>query len=174
MEVSTCNCLSFPLINFCKHVCAVQIHYRECCSQSTLTLSSLGSPTTHVAGPVHTASSTQPLPPDTVVLPDALPTLLCMSGNLQVLVACTQNCTAPSDLAEKLAALDSTLSQLVIHSTTTPTLPPVQPLPSRSSYSREFSNIMPVVKNKRKARQPFNERSGKLAKADARAASALS
>ena len=171
LEVYTCDCDGFPLISFCKHLCAVQTLYPEYVdirpSFSIFSQCIYGDINTNDAMLIAPPPCTTP-PPETTILANLANKLqrLAVRAHLQPLASLT-----PS-----LRTLDNALDQVLQELTSPPSVLPVAKAkiaPNQNSWP-ETANVMGVaVKSKRKRihtdAYSGGERSGKKAKADARA-----
>ena len=173
LETYTCDCDGFPVISFCKHLCAVQHLFPE-----TLIIQSLSSIfTTTPLNSCTSASSTRPSTPlysknvstnnKTAILTDVI-------KKLQHLAVCAH--LAPSHhLTPSLPALQCALDQTLNKTTSPPAVLPstkMKIVPNQNSWPKTASVMGVSVKTKQKQlhMDPYSggEKSGKKAKQDAR------
>lgn len=177
LETYTCDssCESFPVIMFCKHIAAVQLHFEEAITQ--LHLSSIFTkPTTRPLQRYidsHTPSAASP-PQPTVLNVDDIK-LAALSNKLQQLAIRT-HLQPPSHLSDTLRTLDSLLNIVLSQVSDSGVLPKQKKIaPNQHSWT-ETKEVM-VAKPKTSKRtsetaDPYGGGgvAGKKAKPDARVA----
>ena len=171
IELYECDCDSFPVIQFCKHLCAVQSLYLECDfppSTFTTTISHHSTP----------ASTTQCMVEQTLTIPSSLNAmdddaiLATITEKLQQLAVHAQLAPSPS-LTPALCTLGASLDQALQDISPPSNILPVKLkiLPNKCLWP-EMANVMSVpVKSKQKAMHDAaghsgGEKSGKKAKGD--------
>lgn len=174
IDAYTCDCESYPLISYCKHLAAVQLHIYE--DVDIKPLDSLftnvsSTPSCTTSGhemKVMPAAITASLPPNL-----DLTILTNIPEKLQRLAVRTQ-LSPPQHLTDTLQKLDGLLDQALVECAQPQVLPRHKKVPSNQHSWPETAKVMgAAVKTKRKSvhTDPYSgkERSGKRAKSDARA-----
>lgn len=166
IEAYTCDCDSYPLISYCKHIAAVQLHYYEDINiqpvQSLFTQTSNSS----IHEPGDTAHvRAAPNLDDTI--------LASIPEKLQQLVV-RMRLSPPHILSNSLRQLDNLLDQVLAECMQPQVLPKQTKVPPNQHSWPETVKVMgAAVKTKRKSMHtdPYSggEKSGKKAKTDARA-----
>lgn len=161
----TCDCDSYPLIDFCKHLAAVQLHFFE--GVEVRDLASLFIPTKPSADPL--TASRQPLREPSTTPP---PVISDISDRLQRL-AIRYLASPPSILSDCLRRLDTLLDRALAECGQSQVLPaPQRIVPNQHSWPETAATMIGAVKNKRKSKHtdPYSggQRSGNHAKPDAR------
>lgn len=175
VDAYTCDCESYPLISYCKHLAAVQLHIYENIEIKPMgsLFTNKNSILTRITTSGHETKAaptviTTPLPPN----PD-LPILATIPEKLQRLAVRTQ-LSPPQDLTDTLRQLDGLLDRALVECAQPQVLPRHKKVPSNQHSWPETAKVMgAAVKTKRKSvhTDPYSgkEKSGKRAKSDARA-----
>lgn len=171
LDAYDCDCLSFPLLRFCKHICAVQTHHPEVPRIVPVSALTTTEPCTISADDdIEPTTVVAPLSPsrhnkDTLEISDLAEKLT----NLALILRQRTPKKLPASLRSLSAALETHLSDL------RDLLPPVVSIPShKMSDWKQTADAMGIGRVKGKAKRtnadPYsgNERSAKLAKPDAR------
>lgn len=165
MDAFTCDCPSFPLILFCKHLTAVQYHFKEEFTErpylSILTSSCDTLPATVTLKPSHDVIADGKLG---LVLIDEL------SRKLQCVAICAQ--LGQLHITPDLQALDELLDRVIEAEASLSILPPKQKIaPNQHSWTETAHSMgVPVNTKKRKITEPFGggQQSGRKAQPDTR------
>ena len=173
-----CTCISFPIIRFCKHICAVQKQFPE--TVKLIPHSALAIPPP--SSPAHSHIDDENPNSVTVILDQATnsdsrnddPDIIAEIGSKLQDLANRFCFNPPAELSESLHCFDQHLDKMIsdLSTTSRAILPPRKKIaPNQNSWT-ETAAIMGVpVKSKRKTNtDPYcgGERSGKKAKPDAR------
>ncbi|KZP22578.1 hypothetical protein FIBSPDRAFT_657372, partial [Athelia psychrophila] len=141
----TCDCDSYPLIDFCKHLAAVQLHFFE--GVEVRDLASLFIPTKPSADPL--TASRQPLREPSTTPP---PVISDISDRLQRL-AIRYLASPPSILSDCLRRLDTLLDRALAECGQSQVLPaPQRIVPNQHSWPETAATMIGAVKNKRKSK----------------------
>ena len=153
-DVYSCTCLSFPLIRFCKHVCAVQHFFQDDDTVNSPHLDGDASPT-----PSSSLSDTPELlldSPPTESLPGAfaqeIEEVQAIVQKLERTSAHLRRLTSTS-IPFSLSALNTALDECLGHfpiDRGTGVLPVRQKVPPKSRTWVETMSVMPNVKGRRK------------------------
>jgi hypothetical protein len=149
LETYTCNCLDYPLIEFCKHICAVQTLFQE----------------------EHEDAPNTPEVPSLPLLPPELPLPSKAAPPLDANITMTQPATRISAIVEKLervaarlrrprktavpndalATLSTALDSMLLATDDSRVLPSAQHLAPVVKDATARQSMMPKVKTKRAA-----------------------
>jgi len=167
LEAYTCECASYSLIFYCKHLAAVQFHFHE-----ELDLLLMDSLFTTVSNPPTSSGSSNDLADFKRPNPD-LAILAGIPSKLQRLAIRSQ-LSPPQHMSDSLQQLDHLLDLLLAGSPQPQVLPkPKKVAPNQGSWSETASVMGAKTKTKRKTMHtdPYSggQGSGKKAKTDARA-----
>ena len=170
LEAYTCDCLSYPMVLFCHHLGAVQLHFGEnlkirpfklifTLPDSSVSDSSSSKGITKAGGSENA--------------PDACLSILASIPNKLQCLAMRMQLSPPQHLSNNLQELDSFLNWALRECAQPQVLPKQKKLPPNQHSWPETRTIMGAdQKTKRKSlhNDPYSggERSGKKAKADAR------
>jgi hypothetical protein len=163
VDAYTCGCLGYPLIKFCKHLCAVQLHFP--CKVTPRPFPQTSSSELSISCVPATRGST---PSVDDPIPDANTAAL-IAHKLSILLRMHASSPWPDGFIHALQhlepALDLAISEI-------PTLPKANKLPP---YQNSWTETAAVMGAKRKIKRKVHEdpysggqQSGKKAKADAR------
>ncbi|CAK5284824.1 unnamed protein product [Mycena citricolor] len=177
LEHYTCTCPSFPLIPFCKHICAVELKFPDVVVPRTLPVASQPwdsdidtSSSTHLMPTLTTSGSDKPHN-SSDVQDTARDAALLQRLSSKIDVLRRQKLTLPWDLYQHLERLSDALSDITNGAEI---LPPQgkKIAPNRGTWS-ETAEVMGVVAEGARKRKHANahsgsQASGKYAKPDAR------
>ncbi|KAJ7017601.1 hypothetical protein C8F04DRAFT_883085, partial [Mycena alexandri] len=177
LDAYDCTCLSFPLIRFCKHICAVQHHFPE--ENLALPVNLLSTPR-EISSESDSDDSEEELEEITQDVDsdrESRDAIAALTQRLQSMALLLRGQTTPLQLdeAQRKSISDATrvLDHLSIDLAPAISILPakVKVAPNQHSWSETRAVMgVPVKSHKRKHLDPYagNERSGKKAKADAR------
>ncbi|KAF8056883.1 hypothetical protein FPV67DRAFT_1364408, partial [Lyophyllum atratum] len=175
LDAYDCTCLSFPLIYFCKHICAVQTHYPEMFKAVPTSGLTINCADSFDRDPDLTSESAEPencsRAPSKSPVGDLIDALTLLTIRLQ-------KCPL-SEVPQPLLDLQDLVNCANQHldSSDLATLPPKKKIaPNQNSWTETAAVMNVAVKSKRKRNtDPYagGEQSGKRAKPDARTAPPL-
>lgn len=183
IEAYDCSCPAFPLIRYCKHICAVQAHFPE--DVKILPITALAIPF-HLPNDEHSeveeddSDTTDDIPGAYIIThsdSDTFPDINVIGNVQQKLQSLSTRflLDPPASASTALHAFSAALDDFIgsLHPSSCGVLPPKKKIaPNQHSWS-ETAAVMgvPVKSKKRKHLDPYSggERAGKKAKNDARA-----
>ena len=169
IEAYTCECASYSLIFYCKHLAAVQLHFYE--ELNVLLMDTLF---TTASNPLTSSGSSNHIADATLTEPNPdLADLAQVPSKLQRLAVCTQ-LSPPQHMSDHLRQLDCLLDLLLAGSVQPQVFPkPKKVTPNQGLWSETAGVMGAKVKTKCKMTHmdPYSrgQGSGKKAKIDARA-----
>lgn len=170
IEQYTCDCDSYPLVSYCKHLAAVQIHYTEGFDIQQIGLQFV-SVANKYSSPSAGLSKAPTHAPDPNTTPDDL-LLASVTEKLQRLTVRTR-LSPPHHISESFRQLNDLLDRVLAECEQPQVLPKQKKVPPNQRSWPETAKVMgAAVKSKRKNAHPDpysgGERSAKKAKPDAR------
>ena len=171
LDTYDCDCMDFPSIHFCKHICAVQMHFPEKYKVIPTSALMIHCTDTFEPNPNSSESDSDDDESKPFTTRDPMGEIV---NKLASLAITLQTSPPPASLSDALGDLDSHLDDILgkLHAHDKSLLPPKKKIAPNQNTWTETAAVMNIpIKTKRKIHSdPYSggERSGKKAKPDAR------